>query len=484
MSIEGNAIHQQLSSKRLEDILLENAENFAGILEMYLPPREARRVGREIALRNVQQDIANGQVPAGQRRQSPPNLAQAQAAPAPQVQIPVDAAAYAEAKLRKEQAQRQLANDDAAWASANAINGARGRSADAVYEGDFGGQRNLQRYIPNPALVRIANEPLPAVPQAQIQPPAQAQNPGQLPSPEPMLGPSEAKEREEKHGDENARIAQAQAAPAGRPQAPANGGYPEPPNRLAPIPEEINRAGDLTNRGLGQHQDYLRRAEQQSASGAQEFPQRRQDYMNPYMQDVVDKIREEGLRTFKEGILPSLEAQFIRRGAHGGSRHAQLAQRAARDIQGEILARQTQARHTGYGQAANLFGNDQLRKLQHGQDIRNIATQQQGSNLADITSLMDMGRYRQSHEQHGKDNEYFNFMRKRNEPLELLERQSAALNRMPAPMSQFGAASLPENKQLNMPAQVGSAAAQLLGMSMRRVKEGGHIRRRRGGRTR
>jgi hypothetical protein len=148
----------------------------------------------------------------------------------------------------------------------------------------------------------------------------------------------------------------------------------------------------------------------------------------------------------------------------------------ARDIQSEIMSRQTKARHAGYEQAGQLFGNDQLRKLQHGQDIRNIGALNQGSNLADITSLMDIGRYKQAHEQHGKENEYYNFMRKKNEPFELLERQANFMNRVPAPLSQTGSSvNVPApNPQLNTTGQIGSAAAQLLGMTMRRG--GGPIR--------
>lgn len=484
MGMEGNAIQQQIP-KWMEDILSESAENFAGILEMYLPRREARRVGREIALRNAQQDIANGQVPAGQRRQSPPNLAQAQ--PPEPAGVPVEQAVQRGAIIKNPERERALAALGAynpphqnipMWGEHvtpldKALALGTGHLPDAA-------MREVRDYARSYAARQAAAR---ALPEYIDNPAPQVQNPGQLPSPEPMLGPSEAKEREEKYGNENARIAQAQGAPARHQQAPANGGYPEPPNRLAPIPEEINRAGDLTRAGIGQINPYLQRAEQQSAAGAQEFPQRRQDYMNPYTQDVVNKIREEGMKTLNEGILPSLEAQFIRRGAHGGSRHAGLAARAARDTQGEILARQAQALHSGYGQAAQLFGNDQLRKFQHGQDIRQIGGLQSGSNLADITALMDMGRYKQSHEQHGKDNEYYNYMRKRNEPLELLERQSAMLKGMPAPISQYGYASTPANPQLNTPGQIGSAAAQLLGMTMRRAK-GGPIRRRRGGRVR
>lgn len=280
------------------------------------------------------------------------------------------------------------------------------------------------------------------------------------------LAPGEIKEREEKYAAENRAIP----------------GQFEPPNRLAPIPPEIDRAAALSGQGIGQMRGFLDRAENQSRLAAQEFPQRRADYMNPYIQDVVDKIREEGLRTLNEGVLPSLEAQFIRRGGHGGSKHAGLAQKMARDIQGEILSRQTKARHAGYEQAGQLFGNDQLRKLQHGQDIRNIGSLNQGSNLADITSLMDIGRYKQAHAQHGKENEYYNFMRKKNEPLELLERQGALMRGMPAPVSQYGVNSPAPNPQLNTAGQIGSAAAQLLGMTMRR--RGGPIRAKKKRRTR
>ncbi len=237
-----------------------------------------------------------------------------------------------------------------------------------------------------------------------------------------------------------------------------------PPKRLAPIPEEIVRAGRLTDQSLGQMNQYLDDSRMMSGRGAQTFPRNVAQYMNPYQQQVVDKIREEGLRTLREGALPALEAQFIRRGAHGGTQHRELAERAARDIQGEILSRQAKTMHEGYGEAAKNFNSDQLRTLQHGQDISRLGGMKLAGNAADIAGLMDIGRYKQGHAQHGKENEYIDYMNQINRPFDLLDRLGGFLGKFPTSTSQTQITSNPGPSYLNSAGQAGSLAGQVLGM--------------------
>lgn len=178
--------------------------------------------------------------------------------------------------------------------------------------------------------------------------------------------------------------------------------------RIAPE-NQYERWADVLSQRLNTLDPFTKASQEQAALAQQGFPGQAQNYMNPYQQQVSDRIATEGNRNLKENILPALEAKFVRLGQHGGSRHAELSKNAAREAQGEISARQAQAMHAGYGQAADIFGNDQARRMQGAEHQMNLGKLLNASRLADISSLRQTGsgnrelaerRFRSQEEQH------------------------------------------------------------------------------------
>lgn len=249
-------------------------------------------------------------------------------------------------------------------------------------------------------------------------------------------------------------------------------------NRLAPLPPSILKAIEMMEGNTGAYKPFLQAAQQAATEGGQNFPEARQAYMNPYIQDVTNRIEEEGLRTLQERILPQLERTFVSAGQHGGSRHQELAQRAARDIQSEILARKGQALHAGYGQAAQIHQSDALRKLQQAQALKGLGAHTQAGLMADVGGLTDVGRISQAQKQHGLAMDYEDYMRQKQRPHDIFAQRAAFLSGVPYNTTQntYTSQMSPQNPQLSIPTMLGSAGLQLLGQSM--MKRGGRVKKR------
>ena len=117
-------------------------------------------------------------------------------------------------------------------------------------------------------------------------------------------------------------------------------------------------------------------------------------YMNPYQDQVINRIGELGARNLRENILPEISDRFIGAGGFGGSRQAEAVGRAIRDASEGINAQQSAALQAGYGQAAGLSQADLARQAQLAQTAGGFGTAQQnalqsaGAGMANIgTSL-------------------------------------------------------------------------------------------------
>jgi hypothetical protein len=112
---------------------------------------------------------------------------------------------------------------------------------------------------------------------------------------------------------------------------------------------------------------------------SQQFGQQEADqYMNPYMQNVVN-VQQQAAKRQADIATTGRNAQAVQQGAFGGSRQAITdaeANRALADQQGAI---QAQGLNTAYSQAQQQFNADQQQRMQAQQ--ANIGQQQFGANL-------------------------------------------------------------------------------------------------------
>ena len=84
-------------------------------------------------------------------------------------------------------------------------------------------------------------------------------------------------------------------------------------------------------------------------------------YMNPFVENVIDVQRRRAEQRFGEDVLPGMRAQAVSRGAFGGSR-AQLQEGLARERLNErLLDQDAQLRATAFQQAQGAFMTDAQR---------------------------------------------------------------------------------------------------------------------------
>lgn len=88
------------------------------------------------------------------------------------------------------------------------------------------------------------------------------------------------------------------------------------------------------------------------------------DYMNPYIENVTNRIGELAGRNLREQLMPAIGDQFIKAGQYGSSQMQQSVGRALRDVQESALSQQNQALAEGYKTAGQLFGQDASRMAQ------------------------------------------------------------------------------------------------------------------------
>lgn len=160
------------------------------------------------------------------------------------------------------------------------------------------------------------------------------------------------------------------------------------------------------------------------------------DYMNPYTNQVVDRIGQLSQRQLKENVMPAIQQQFIAGGSFGGSRSGEALGRATRDLQESTLAQQSQALQQGYAQAGQMASADQNRmaqlgqltgalssqdlnrQLQLGMQYGDLAKQAQGMGLTGAAALEGIGGQQQAQAQRNLDILYEDFLRQRDYPRE------------------------------------------------------------------
>jgi hypothetical protein len=144
-------------------------------------------------------------------------------------------------------------------------------------------------------------------------------------------------------------------------------------------------AGSTDALGLQMAQPYLGAAGQ---SAAQTVGQ----YMNPYTEQVVNRIGQLGTRTLQEQVLPGIEGEMIRAGQFGGTRQAELTGRAIRDAMEGISAQQSSALQQGYGQAQQAAQTDLARQAQLASTAGGLGGAQQQALLGAGSRMADIGQ--------------------------------------------------------------------------------------------
>jgi hypothetical protein len=210
-----------------------------------------------------------------------------------------------------------------------------------------------------------------------------------------------------------------------------------------------------------------------------------QNYMNPYMQNVVDIQKREAQRT-ADIAGTGRNAQAVKSGAFGGSRQAIMDAEANRNLATQMGDIQTQGQQAAYQDAASRFAQEQQLREQSRQygaglgmqgyqtaltgagQLANIGQQTFGQEM-DVNKLQQQyGTQQQAFNQQGIDTQYQDFLNQQRYPYQQLEFMNSMLRG--TPMGTVQSMYQPAPSGLSQLAGLGTAA---YGVSQ--MKEGGEV---------
>jgi len=246
---------------------------------------------------------------------------------------------------------------------------------------------------------------------------------------------------------------------------------------LAQFPEHIEHAIGLA-KGSGEYKPYFHAAEGNLGKGVAQFPAHAQEYMNPYIANVVEQLSKLGGRTLKENILPQIQAQFVGLGQQRSVAHDEERRRATRDLEEAVLREQNKALMSGYGEAGQLFTQDKLRQLEGARRQAELGRYAQAGQIADIDKLLHVGGLQQQQKQNVMNENRQEFLRQAFYPHQMAVQQAGLMQGIPqqgiAAQGLYNPA--PQVAKVNAAGQIGGLAANLYGMAQYAGhKEGGAI---------
>jgi len=158
---------------------------------------------------------------------------------------------------------------------------------------------------------------------------------------------------------------------------------------FSPLQQQaLNLAPDVAFAGSGSAgtgQQYL------TASGATPATSMVNQYMDPYLQNVVGEMGRLQNRAIQENFLPNLRAGAAGSGQFGSQRAAQIASQSLRDLQSDLLGRQYTALSEGYRGALGAAQKDLERQSLAGQALGQLGQTQQTLGAAGLKTLYDLG---------------------------------------------------------------------------------------------
>jgi hypothetical protein len=152
--------------------------------------------------------------------------------------------------------------------------------------------------------------------------------------------------------------------------------------------QALSLAPDVAFSGIGSAgtgQQYL------TAAGATPATSLVNQYMDPYLQNVVGEMGRLQQRGIQENILPNLRAGAAGTGNFGSQRAAQVTGQTLRDLQADLLGRQYTALSEGYKGALGAAQSDLSRQLQSGQALGQLGQTQQTLGTTGLDTLFKLG---------------------------------------------------------------------------------------------
>lgn len=197
-------------------------------------------------------------------------------------------------------------------------------------------------------------------------------------------------------------------------------------------PGALSQASPYLKAGTGSYTDQVER------------------YMNPYVNNVIDRSTDLATRKLQEQLMPAINQNFIKSGAYGSAGQQRAVGQALRDVTGEIQSQSRAALSDAYNQGAQLQGTEAMRQLQagqmagslYGQDMSNRLQASQGlgglgqmiqsMRGTDAAALAAAGADQQNLTQRNLDLAYGDFQQQRDFPLQRVNWMSSIINGLPS----------------------------------------------------
>ena len=182
---------------------------------------------------------------------------------------------------------------------------------------------------------------------------------------------------------------------------------------------------EATKTAAEAYQPFLGQAGAALTGASQTFPEAVNAYMNPYTQNVVNQIADQGVRQLTEKFLPAVGQEFIQAGQFGvgpgSTRMGEFGARALRDVQENVLAEQAKALQAGYGQAADIFQSDVARKAGLAGTAADIAGMAQKYGLTGAGAITGVGQKEREMQQANLNLAYQDFLKQEQYPKEQIK---------------------------------------------------------------
>lgn len=206
-------------------------------------------------------------------------------------------------------------------------------------------------------------------------------------------------------------------------------------NNIGNWNDEFDASKTATGGAMSQAMPYFQDA-------AQSTPEAIQQYMDPYVGNVIDRAKLESNRNWQENIMPSISGRFIRGGQQGSGAHQDLLQKAGRDVTEGLNSQSLAALSDAYRTAGTQFSSDASRQanigqsvgqmgLQAGSQLSGLAQLQQQMAGRDASSLSMVGDARQQQNQRNLDVAYGDFQAQRDYPRQQVDWMSSVIRGMP-----------------------------------------------------
>ncbi len=218
-----------------------------------------------------------------------------------------------------------------------------------------------------------------------------------------------------------------------------------------------------------------------------------QQYMSPYMGNVVQGMENEANQNWNQNIMPGINNEFTHNGMSGSGRNAQVLGQAAGNFQTGLSANIANTLNQGYTTAGNQAATEAGILGQAGASLGNLAATQSGAqqsagttlgnlgaqaattNLNQNQALQGVGQQQQQLEQTNLNTAQQNWQNQVNWPATQTEYLNQIIRGLPAPSASTSASQSPAYSVSPLTG-VGGSLAGVAGLLGNGHKEGGLIK--------